>query len=98
VTDLALVGTLPGRTEAGSCLWPRGRVRSRDCGVPSFELCQDAADHFAVSAAATKVAEGQQAPGAWIGPWRGPLDVCKRVHVAVLASRPPGRCPSKAKH
>ncbi|MHB8866492.1 MAG: exo-rhamnogalacturonan lyase family protein, partial [Pirellulaceae bacterium] len=64
VTDLALVGTLPGRSD--------GMVRfgSVDGSVIEFagaaaELRQDSADHFAVTSGATEVAQGQRAQG-WI--------------------------------
>ena len=64
VTDLAVIGTVPGRVAGqvafgsadGSVLQTEGAV---------VELRQDAADHFAVSADAAQTADGQQAQG-WI--------------------------------
>ncbi|OHB77856.1 MAG: hypothetical protein A2W31_11820 [Planctomycetes bacterium RBG_16_64_10] len=64
VTDLALIGTLPGRT-GGDVRFGRADGAVIETAGVGVELRQDTADHFAVTSGTTVVADGQHAQG-WI--------------------------------
>ena len=64
VTDLALVGTLPGRIRGAVTFGAADGSLVATTGT-AVELRQDSADHFKVTSDATLVMEGQRAQG-WI--------------------------------